>query len=382
SNGELVQSKEVSEQDNWSYEFTNLPKYKDGQEVNYTVTENQVAGYETIINGYNITNKYTPETTQVTGQKVWEDNNNQDGKRPEKITVNLLADGEVIQSKEVSATDKWSYEFTNLPKFKDGQEIKYTVTENQVAGYETIINGYNITNKYTPENTQVSGVKTWEDNNNQDGKRPTSITVNLLSNGEIVQSKEVSEQDNWSYEFTNLPKFKEGKEVNYTVTENQVEGYTPEINGYNITNKYTPETTQVTGVKTWEDNNNQDGKRPTSITVNLLSNGELVQSKEVREQDNWSYEFTNLPKFKDGQEIKYTLTENQVAGYETIINGYKITNKYIPEIPEVPEDKNKEKDTPKKGKLSKTGINTDADLFGILALLSSLLVALKLKKRN
>ncbi|MBF0713116.1 hypothetical protein HZY83_00125, partial [Gemella sp. GH3] len=75
-------------------------------------------------------------------------------------------------------------------------------------------------------------------------------------------------------------------------------------------------------------------------------------------------------------------TENQVAGYETIINGYKITNKYIPEIPEVPEDKNKEKDTPKKGKLSKTGINTDADLFGILALLSSLLVALKLKKRN
>ncbi|MBF0713095.1 Cna B-type domain-containing protein, partial [Gemella sp. GH3] len=92
------------------------------------------------------------------------------------------------------------------------------------------------------------------------------------SNGELVQSKEVSEQDNWSYEFTNLPKYKDGQEVNYTVTENQVYGYTTEINGYNITNKYTPENTQVTGVKAWEDNNNQDGKRPTSITVNLLSN--------------------------------------------------------------------------------------------------------------
>ncbi|MBF0714053.1 Cna B-type domain-containing protein, partial [Gemella sp. GH3] len=130
------------------------------------------------------------------------DNNNQDGKRPTSITVNLLANGEIVQSKEISEQDNWSYEFTNLPKFKDGQEVNYTVTENQVAGYETVINGYNITNKYTPETTQVSGVKTWEDNNNQDGKRPTSITVNLLANGEIVQSKEISEQDNWSYEFT------------------------------------------------------------------------------------------------------------------------------------------------------------------------------------
>ncbi|MBF0713383.1 Cna B-type domain-containing protein, partial [Gemella sp. GH3] len=345
SNGEIVQIKEVSEQDNWSYEFTNLPKFKDGKEVNYTVTENQVTGYETIINGYNITNKYTSETTQVSGQKVWEDNNNQDGKRPERITVNLLADGEIVQIKEVSEQDNWNYEFTNLPKFKDGQEVNYTVTENQVYGYTTEINGYNITNKYTPEVTNVSGVKTWEDNNNQDGKRPEKITVNLLVDGEQVDSKEVSASDNWSYEFTNLPKFKDGKEVSYTVTENQVDGYTPEINGYNITNKYTPETTQVTGVKTWEDNNNQDGKRPTSITVNLLSNGELVQSKEVSEQDNWSYEFTNLPKFKDGKEVNYTVTENQVAGYTPEINGYNITNKYTPEVTQVSgqktwEDKN------------------------------------------
>ncbi|MBF0713097.1 Cna B-type domain-containing protein, partial [Gemella sp. GH3] len=114
--------------------------------------------------------------------------------------------------------------------------------------------------------------------------------------GEQVESKEVSASDNWSYEFTNLPKFKDGKEVSYTVTENQVDGYTPEITGYNITNKYTPEVTNVSGVKTWEDNNNQDGKRPEKITVNLLVDGEQVDSKEVSASDNWSYEFTNLPK--------------------------------------------------------------------------------------
>ena len=31
-----------------------------------------------------VTNKYTPETTSISGEKVWDDKDNQDGKRPEK----------------------------------------------------------------------------------------------------------------------------------------------------------------------------------------------------------------------------------------------------------------------------------------------------------
>ena len=41
-------------------------------------------------NNYTITNRYTPEVTQVEVNKVWEDNNNQDGIRPEEIEVVLV----------------------------------------------------------------------------------------------------------------------------------------------------------------------------------------------------------------------------------------------------------------------------------------------------
>ncbi|MFV5784531.1 Cna B-type domain-containing protein, partial [Pediococcus acidilactici] len=79
------------------------------------------------------------ETKEVSGQKTWEDNENQDGKRPTTSTVNLLADGQPIQHKEGSEKDDWRYRFTNLPKYKDGQEIIYTVTEDNVPEYSTTI---------------------------------------------------------------------------------------------------------------------------------------------------------------------------------------------------------------------------------------------------
>ncbi|WP_142434225.1 Cna B-type domain-containing protein, partial [Enterococcus faecium] len=77
-------------------------------------------------------------------------------KRPTTITVNLLADGQPIQHKEVSEKDDWRYRFTNLPKYKDGQEIIYTVTEDNVPEYSTTIDGYNIKNSYTPGKTNIS----------------------------------------------------------------------------------------------------------------------------------------------------------------------------------------------------------------------------------
>ncbi|MDQ8821409.1 Cna B-type domain-containing protein, partial [Streptococcus ruminantium] len=111
----------------------------------------------------NITNTHTPETTQVSGTKTWNDNNDQDGKRPQSITVNLLADGKVVQSQEVTAANNWKYTFTDLPKYANGKEIVYTVSEEKVDGYEMKVEGTNITNTHTPETTEVSGTKTWVD---------------------------------------------------------------------------------------------------------------------------------------------------------------------------------------------------------------------------
>ena len=202
--------------------------------------------------------------------------------------------------------------------------------------------------------TTVSGTKTWKDNDDQDGKRPDSIKVNLLANGKVVQSKTVTASDNWKYSFTNLPEFENGKKISYTVTEDQVKDYSTTVDGYNVTNNHTPATVKVSGTKTWKDNNNQDGIRPSSITVNLLANGRQVASKKVSASDNWQYSFDNLAAYANGQKITYTVTENAVAGYTSTIDGYNITNTHNPTTPKKPQVPNNPT-TPKKPQVPNNG---------------------------
>lgn len=137
--------------------FTNLPKYKDGREVVYTVTEEAVAGYDApIIDNFNILNRRTPEMVEIAVTKVWNDANNQDGKRPETITVKLYADTVDTGTELVlSEANNWQGTFSGLAKYKDGQEITYTISEVSVEGYETTIvgnaiDGFVVTNTYVP----------------------------------------------------------------------------------------------------------------------------------------------------------------------------------------------------------------------------------------
>ena len=354
ANGKVVQSKTVKSSDNWKYSFTNLPEFENGKKITYTVTEDAVAGYTSTVDGYNVTNNHTPATVKVSGTKTWNDNNNQDGIRPSSITVNLLANGRQVASKTVSASDNWQYSFDNLAAYANGQKITYTVTENAVAGYTSTVDGYNVTNNHTPATVKVSGTKTWNDNNNQDGIRPSSITVNLLANGQQVASKKVSASDNWQYSFDNLAAYANGQKITYTVTEDAVAGYTSTVDGYNVTNNHTPATVKVSGTKTWNDNNNQDGIRPSSITVNLLANGRQVASKTVSASDNWQYSFDNLAAYANGQKITYTVTENAVAGYTSTVDGYNITNTHNPTTPKKPQVPNNPT-TPKEPQVPNNG---------------------------
>ena len=282
-------------------------------------------------------NIYETPTININGSKTWDDNNNQDGNRPSSITVKLLANGTKVASKEVTARDNWKYSFTDLPKYENGTAINYTVTEDAVADYSTTINGYDIINTYTPGQTSVTVTKAWVDNDNQDGKRPTGVKVQLYAGNE-KQGEEVTLNagNKWSYTWDKLAVKKSGTDIQYTVKETtKVDGYDAVVagdakSGFTITNSHTPEKTEVKGEKTWSDGGNQDGSRPSSITVNLLANGTKVASKEVTAKDNWKYSFTDLPKYENGTAINYTVTEDAVAGYSTTINGYDITNSYTP----------------------------------------------------
>ena len=189
------------------------------------------------------------EKTSVAGQKTWNDNDNQDGKRPSKITVNLLANGVKVASKEVKAdgAGTWAYHFDNLDVVDDaGNVIAYTVSEEPVEGYETTIEGTNITNTRTPEVTEVTVKKVWDDKENKDGLRPDKVTVRLLADGQEVAVKEITATDNWQASFTDLPVYKEGKKITYTITEDPVVGYTTTIDGFTVTNRHTPPTSPST----------------------------------------------------------------------------------------------------------------------------------------
>ena len=333
---DIVDVQEVTAANGWKYESNPLPKYAAGQEIAYTVAEEAVSGYTSKVDGYNITNSYTPETVKVSGQKKWDDAENQDGKRPASVKVKILNGDTVVDEQNVTSTNEWKYESKALPKYAAGQEITYTISEEAVPGYTSKVEGYNITNSYTPETTTVSGSKTWEDGDNQDGKRPASITVNLLANGQKVNTQTVGEAEGWSYNFTGLPVYKDGQRITYTVTEEAVPGYSTNLNGYNITNSYTPEKTEITASKTWNDSDNQDGKRPTKISIKLMKTvGGVkteVASKEVTAADQWQTKFENLPVYENGQKIDYSIEEDDVAGYTKEIKDFTVTNSYTPEM--------------------------------------------------
>ena len=332
----VVDEQNVTSANDWKYESKALPKYAAGQEIVYTVAEEAVSGYTSRVDGYNITNSYTPETVKVSGQKKWDDADNQDGKRPASVKVKILNGDTVVDEQNVTSANEWKYESKALPKYASGQEITYTVSEEAVPGYTSKVDGYNITNSYTPETTTVSGSKTWEDGDNQDGKRPASITVNLLADGQKVNTQTVGEAEGWSYNFTGLPVYKNGQRITYTVTEEAVPGYSTSLNGYNITNSYTPEKTEITASKTWNDSDNQDGKRPTKISIKLMKTvGGVkteVASKEVTAADQWQTKFENLPVYENGQKIDYSIEEDDVAGYTKEIKDFTVTNSYTPEM--------------------------------------------------
>lgn len=328
-------------ENSWSYEFTNLPKFNSGNLINYTVEEDAVAGYETEANGLSLTNTHQLEKTSVSVKKVWNDEDDLAGFRPESIKVKLLADGQEIKTQELSDSNIWEHEFTNLPKYKEGkvgQEVKYTIEEVAVANYESSIvpkeedpHSFTITNSHKVERINLSGKKIWDDANNQDGVRPSEITIYLLANGETTGEKVVTggSKDTWSYNFENLPKYKNGQEITYTVSEATVPGYETTFDGMNVTNTYTPELTSVNVTKSWSDQEDRYEVRPESITVKLLANGKPTDKKLIlTEKENWMGSFTGLPLNKAGKKIIYTIEEETIVGYQKEIDQTtgKITN--------------------------------------------------------
>ena len=284
----------------------------------------------------NNTQQVNEQTTNIKVTKNWVDSNNENGNRVE-ITVQLLENGQVTDKEQkLNQSNNWTYTFQNLPMYKNGAKVSYSVKEKSVpAGYTSSgvsgneTNGFTITN--TEQHTSISVNKKWVDSDDQDGLRPESITVQLLANGSVNKEQQLNESNQWQYTFSNLPVYKNGKKVTYTVQEKEAtipDGYTASVasnatDGFNftITNTHNANVTQVSVNKVWVDHNNKEGIRPTSVTVELLKNGTKIQDYVLNEGNKWSHTFTDLPLKDDGTAITYTVREKQ----DTVPEGYTAT---------------------------------------------------------
>ncbi|MGH2211279.1 Cna B-type domain-containing protein [Enterococcus faecalis] len=364
---------ELNTANEWTTTWKDLDLKDKGQTIDYTVKEvGETNGYKVEVtgnakDGYTLTNSHTPATVDISGTKTWEDNDNQDGKRPKAITVRLLADGKEVDSKEVTAETNWTYEFTGLDKYKSGNEIRYTIQEVSVPEYSSEVEEFDVTNTHTPGKTSVNVVKAWDDADNQDGVRPDQIKVVLVSDGVVTdQVKTLNAANHWQASFADLDEYKAGKKVTYEVQELAVEGYESVISGdaskgFVITNSHTPATVDISGTKTWEDNDNQDGKRPDVITVHLLQGTEVVKTVKVTADNDWKYEFKNMPKFENGEKIQYSVVEDKVEDYPSSIKGFDITNSHTPGKENVNVTKVWKDDD------DKTGVRPDSITFKLLA---------------
>ena len=229
--------------------------------------------------------------------------------------------------------DKYILKETKAPegyeKLTQDIEIKPEDFDSGKTAYKTIKN-----KKIKSQKISIAGKKIWNDHNNQDGKRPKQIVINLLKEGTKIASKIVKKEDGWKWKFDGLDKYSGGKEIKYTITEDAINGYSAEIKGYDVKNSYMPGKTSVQVTKVWKDANNKDGKRPEKVRIRLLANGKEVPGKilVLSKLNGWTGTFKNLSINKDGKKIKYTVKEEPVGqGYESsekgnAKDGFVITN--------------------------------------------------------
>jgi len=89
----------------------------------------------------------------------------------------------------------------------------------------------------------------------------------------------------------------------------------------NMTNEYSNETREIPVEKVWDDKEDYEHLRPTTVTVNLYADGELYETVELTAENEWKYTFKDLKVYNKGKKIIYTIDENKVVEYDTNIEG-------------------------------------------------------------
>ena len=256
------------------------------------------------------------EKTEIHGKLIWNDEYDQDGKRPDYVTIYLIANGDSIDYAEV---DEGDFNFNNLRMYDEGgKKIKYSVEVDTVEGYTKSIDDFVIKFTHDSEKIEIQGTISWNDKENQDGLRKP-FTIILKEGNKDITELTVSENEK-KYCFNNLRKYEDGKKKNYSIEVKNFDGYKSIINGFNIKNVHIPETINIDAHVLLEDDNNSDA-RPEKITIFLKANGKKIDEGIATEHKNWMHSFKYLPKNEYGKKINYEIEVNEnFDGYEVRVD--------------------------------------------------------------
>jgi len=188
-------------------------------------------------------------------EKIWEDDNNRDGIRPDEVELTLLRNGEPVENRTITITKENDYkgEFEYIPMYDpDGRLYQYGISESAVDDYVSFTslsgNKFTVKNTHNPERINIPFEKHWT-SNEPDGWQeniPHYIEVRLYADGVFTgQRKYVypAQDGTWTGTFFNLLKYRdEGEEIEYTIQEVVPEDYivTYSDDTTEITNEYYP----------------------------------------------------------------------------------------------------------------------------------------------
>lgn len=347
--------------DRWYTSFNNLAMVDvNGNPYTYRVEEVCPDGYEeTVITHGNASvfhfKNTLSELISIPVRKVWVDNNDHFGWRPDSITVELYANGEPTGQKltlgpnalqnlwnfVTGSANGWSGTFTGIPKYdQNGALIEYSVVETPVpdhyeAGYGQDADGTFVITNSAGGDLIVSKRVTGE---GEDGSAQFHFTVQVSDDtlsgtfGDMTFTNgtaSVTLRDGEQAAARGLP-----AGLSYTVTEAEADRgpYTTASTGEagtipaggTATAEFTNDhrVISIPVEKIWQDDSDRDGLRPQSITVKLLADGaDAGRQLTLDASCGWKGSFGGLDAYRDGKPVNYTVEEVPVEGYQAEVTG-------------------------------------------------------------
>lgn len=213
---------------------------------------------------------------------------------------------------EVEAPE--GYELDSTPRTISKEDFEKSIANGATVEVEML----NKKKEVVAKATNLSVKKEWVLDPALATNKPEKVVVSVLKNGVKDENLtvELSAANGWKASFSNLPKQDaNGKEIVYTVSEEEVAGFKAAISGsektgFTISN-YNGSRVVIPVTKIWQGK----GPHPDHLNVQLFANGEKVATYTLNKANGWQHSF-DMPKLDaNGKEIRYTVTEDSVAGY-------------------------------------------------------------------